>query len=175
MGDSFGHEAVGEVVEVANPGQVRGGRPRGGHVVARMRRLPMCEIGEIAHCRNPDTGNRRPRYAQYTLQKDWLCSPIPDGVSYKQASAGLCGMGPSFEAMDLMRLDSFDTVLITGLGPVGLGGVINASYRGARIIAVESIPYRANLAKELGAEVGDRSERWQSARTDHGPHGWCRS
>ena len=52
-----------------------------------------------------------------------------------------------------MRLDSFDTVLITGLGPVGLGGVINASYRGARVIAVESIPYRANLGKELGAEV----------------------
>ena len=46
-------------------------------------------------------------------------------------------MGPSFEAMDLMQLDAFDTVLITGLGPVGLGGVINASYRGARIIAVE--------------------------------------
>ena len=175
VGDSFGHEAVGEVVEVANPGQAE----VGDRVVVMWWRgcgaCSMCEIGEIAHCRNLDTGNRRPRYAQYTLQKDWLCSPIPDGVSYKQASAGLCGMGPSFEAMDLMRLDSFDTVLITGLGPVGLGGVINASYRGARIIAVESIPYRANLGKELGAEVVIDPSDVRGARTDHGPHGWCRS
>ncbi len=62
----------------------------------------------------------------------------------------LCGLGPSFEAMDLM-LNAFDTVL-TGMGPVGLGAV-NASYLGARIIAVEGVPYRANLAKELGVEV----------------------
>ena len=37
------------------------------------------------------------------------------------------------------------------MGPVGLGGVINAVYRGARVIAVESHPYRAALAKNLGA------------------------
>lgn len=36
---------------------------------------------------------------------------------------------------------------------LGLGGVINGSYRNARVIGVESHPYRANLAKELGAEV----------------------
>ena len=153
VGDSFGHEAVGEVVEVADPGQVE----VGDRVVVMWGRgcgaCSMCVMGEIAHCRNSPTGARSPRYAQYVLQKDWLCSPIPDGVSYKHASAGLCGMGPSFEAMDLMRLDAFDTVLITGLGPVGLGGVINASYRGARIIAVEGIPFRANLGRELGAEV----------------------
>ena len=153
-GDSYGHEAVGEVVEVAKPGQVE----VGDRVVVMWGRgcgvCPMCVTGEVAHCRRQDfTGERLARYAQYVLQKDWLCFPIPDGVSYKHASAGLCGLGPSFEAMDLMQLDAFDTVLITGLGPVGLGGVINASYRGARIIAVEYIPYRANLGKELGAEV----------------------
>jgi L-iditol 2-dehydrogenase len=52
-----------------------------------------------------------------------------------------------------MEVNAHDTVLITGLGPVGLGGVINANYLGARIIGVEGQPYRANLAKELGAEV----------------------
>jgi L-iditol 2-dehydrogenase len=55
--------------------------------------------------------------------------------------------------MQQMQVNALDTVLITGLGPVGLGGVINGSYRNARVIGVESHPYRANLAKELGAEV----------------------
>ena len=52
-----------------------------------------------------------------------------------------------------MTVDAFDTVLITGLGPVGLGGVINAVYRGARVIAVDAQPWRAQRALDLGAEV----------------------
>lgn len=55
--------------------------------------------------------------------------------------------------MQLMSVDAFDTVLITGLGPVGLGAVINAAYRGARVIGVEGNAYRAALAKELGAQT----------------------
>ena len=41
----------------------------------------------------------------------------------------------------------------TGLGPVGLGGIINAHYAAHGSSAVESHPYRAELAKKLGAEV----------------------
>jgi L-iditol 2-dehydrogenase len=52
-----------------------------------------------------------------------------------------------------MNVNAFDTVLVTGLGPVGLGAVINAVYRGARVIGVEGHPYRAALAKALGAEA----------------------
>ena len=64
-----------------------------------------------------------------------------------------CGLGPTFGAMESMGINAFHTVLITGLGPVGLGGVINATFRGARVIAIESNPYRARLAGTLGAEV----------------------
>jgi L-iditol 2-dehydrogenase len=78
--------------------------------------------------------------------------PIPDDMSYEHASMACCGLAPTFGAMQLMQVGAFDTILITGMGPVGLGGVINAVYRGARIVAVEGHPYRAKLAKELGAE-----------------------
>jgi L-iditol 2-dehydrogenase len=44
-------------------------------------------------------------------------------------------------------------VLITGAGPVGLGAVVNAKYRGARVIVVESIPYRVQYAQRLGADT----------------------
>jgi L-iditol 2-dehydrogenase len=74
-------------------------------------------------------------------------------MSYEQAAMACCGLGPTFGAMELTGVDAFDTVLITGLGPVGLGGVVNARYRGARVLGVESHPYRAALAKELGAEA----------------------
>ena len=63
------------------------------------------------------------------------------------------GIGASFGGMQAIGIGAFDTVLITGLGPVGLGGIINARFRGARVLAVEPAPWRAALGRELGAEV----------------------
>ena len=151
---NLGHEAVGEVVEVAQPGQVK----EGDRVVVQCGngcgRCALCHSGEIIHCLDGHgPGSPQPTYAQYLLQKDWLCSPIPEDVSYKHAGVALCGLGPSFGAMQQMGVEATDTILIIGLGPVGLGGVINASFRGARVIAVESVPFRAELGRKLGAEV----------------------
>jgi L-iditol 2-dehydrogenase len=155
---SLGHEASGEVVEVAQPGKVE----VGDRVVA-MPLYPcglcaLCLTGDYIHCESCldplkecgcEAGTAT--YAQYLLKQDWLLVPIPDDMSYEHASMACCGLGPTFGAMQLMRVDAFDTVLITGMGPVGLGGVVNAVYRGARAIGVERQPYRATLAKELGA------------------------
>jgi L-iditol 2-dehydrogenase len=159
-GDNLGHEAAGEVVEVAQPGFVQ----VGDRVVVQPQypcgKCALCLAGEYIHCQHgrnvreitgSSTGTAT--YAQYLLKQDWLLSPIPDGVSYEHAGMACCGLGPTFGVMQQMQVNALDTVLITGLGPVGLGGVINAYYRGARIIGVESHPYRANLAKALGAEV----------------------
>jgi threonine dehydrogenase-like Zn-dependent dehydrogenase len=46
-----------------------------------------------------------------------------------------------------------DTVLVSGCGPVGLGAVINATARGARVIALEPTAFRRKLAERLGAAI----------------------
>lgn len=156
--ESLGHEAAGEVVEIAQPGRVK----VGDRVVVMPQypcgKCPLCVSGDYIYCQNnrnvlQSTNNvaGTATYAQFLLKQDWLLLPIPDDLSYEHASMACCGLGPTFGAMQRMNVDAFDTVLITGMGPVGLGGVINAVYRGARVIAVESHPYRARLAKELGA------------------------
>jgi L-iditol 2-dehydrogenase len=157
---SIGHEAAGEVVEVAQSGTVKVGDR-----VVVMPQTPcgkceLCLKGEYIHCQNcvdvaEATGypHGNGTYAQYILKQDWLLVPIPEGISFDHAAMSCCGLGPTFGAMQLMEVDSFDTVLIAGMGPVGLGGVINAVYRGARAVAVSRTPFRANLARELGAEA----------------------
>ncbi len=156
----LGHEAAGEVVEVAQPGQVKVGDR-----VVVMPQFPcglckLCLAGDYIHCEDcvdplalcgSETGLGT--YAEYCIKQDWLCLPVPEGMSYEHASMACCGLGPTFGAMQRMKVDAFDTVLIAGLGPVGLGGVINARFRGARVIGLESNPYRASLALELGAEA----------------------
>ena len=152
--DNLGHEAAGEVVEVAQSGRAK----VGDRVVVMPQypcgKCPLCLAGEYIHCEHvASPANGVATYAQYVLKQDWLLVPIPGGMSYEHASMACCGLGPTFGAMQLMGVDAFDTVLITGMGPVGLGGVINGVHRGARVIAVEPHPYRAELACDLGAEV----------------------
>lgn len=156
----LGHEAAGEVVAVAQPGRVAVGDR-----VVVMPQYPcgkceLCVAGDYIHCQdNVDfqafTGSREgsATYAQYLLKPAWLLPRIPDGVPYDRASLSLCGLGPSFGAFDAMGVGAFDTVLITGAGAVGLGAVVNAKFRGARVIVVESIPYRAERARMLGADT----------------------
>jgi L-iditol 2-dehydrogenase len=156
----LGHEAAGEVVDMAQKGTVAPGDR-----VVVMPQYPcgkcrLCLSGDYIHClRNYDMtevlGSEWgiDTYAQYVVKQDWLLVPIPDDMSYEHGSMACCGLGPSFGGMDLCGVDGFDTVLITGLGPVGLGGVINGVARGARVIGVESNTHRADLARELGADA----------------------
>ena len=156
----LGHEAVGEVVETAQEGNVEVGD--------RVLVLPLypcgkcsfCLTGEYIYCRNVRNmievaGSEwgTDTYAQYILKQDWMLFPVPDDLSDEHASMANCGLGPSFGGMQLTNVNRFDTVIIAGLGPVGLGGVINAVYRGARVIGVDSNSYRAKLAEGLGASV----------------------
>ncbi len=160
MSDCLGHEAAGEVVEVDHTTRVT----VGDRVVVMPQyacgTCSLCLSGEHIHCQHPvdpyalcKTQTGRATYAQYCIKQDWLLLPIPDGISYDHASMACCGLGPTFNAMQKMNVNASDCVLISGLGAVGLGGVVNARIRGARVLALESNPYRASLAKSIGAEA----------------------
>lgn len=158
--DCLGHEAAGEVVEVAQLGSVA----VGDRVVVMPQyacgKCRFCLSGEHIHCQhqidpyavcNSKTG--RATYAQFCIKQDWLLVPIPKDISYDHAGMACCGLGPTFNAMQSMNVNAFDTVLVSGLGAVGLGAVVNARTRGARVLALEGNPYRAALAKSMGVEA----------------------
>jgi len=156
--DCLGHEAAGVVVECGRPGTLQSG--------ARVVVMPgypcgkceLCQAGDYIHCQHgvdplkecgSETGVAT--YAQYCIKQDWLLLPIPDDISTEHASMACCGLGPSFGAVRNMRVEGGETLLVTGMGPVGLGAVINASYRNAKVIAIEGSKYRSEKALELGA------------------------
>ncbi|MDW7754492.1 MAG: zinc-binding dehydrogenase [Brevefilum sp.] len=63
------------------------------------------------------------------------------------------GIGATFGAFQMLDINNTDTLLITGLGPVGLGGVVNARFREARVIGVEPSVWRRDRAIQMGAEI----------------------
>jgi len=156
----LGHEAAGEVVEVDSPGRVKVGDR-----VVVMPQYPcgkclLCLDGDYIHCENVvdpfiicGCNSGVATYSQYMVKQDWLLIPIPDTMSYDHASMACCGLGASFGAFKMLNINAGDTVLITGLGPVGLGAIINCISTGARVIGVARNQYRAELAIKLGAAV----------------------
>jgi L-iditol 2-dehydrogenase len=158
--DFLGHEAAGEVVEVDRPGPVRVGDR-----VVVMPQYPcgecsLCSRGEYIHCQNTidfdayiGSPEGKATYAHYLLKPSSLLPKIPEAMSYDHASMLCCGLGPTFGAMERMGGSGAHTLLITGMGPVGLGGVANGVFRGCRVIAVTHHDYRSRLAGSLGADV----------------------
>jgi L-iditol 2-dehydrogenase len=167
----LGHEAAGEVVAVAQPGRVQVGDRVVVMPTYPCGKCALCVAGDYIHCEHmldveQFTGCREgsATYAQYLVKPDWILPAIPDGVSYERASLACCALGPSFGAFNTMNLGAFDTVMVTGLGPVGLGAVVNARFRGARVIAIESFPWRAERARQMGAIVLDPRDPATPAR-----------
>lgn len=156
---TLGHEAAGIVVDAADSSRVAVGD--------RVAVMPhygcgkcwLCTAGDYMYCQNqrdvltgPDQCYGTATYAQYVLKPDWLLAPIPDDMSLEHGSLACCALGPSLTAMQRMHVGALDTLLVSGCGPVGLGAIIHAIVRGARVYAIETHPYRAGLALNLGAE-----------------------
>jgi L-iditol 2-dehydrogenase len=159
--NAFGHEAAG-VVEAVGPAARH---VAVGDRVVVMPQNPcgkchLCLAGNYIHCRTPvdprainDYEHGRATFATHCLQQDWMLMPVPDAIPDDHAAMACCGLGPTFNAMQLMDVRAYDTVLVGGLGPVGLGGVVNATHLGAHVIGLDINPYRMKLATKLGAEA----------------------
>ncbi len=77
---------------------------------------------------------------------------LPDELSFAAGAAISCGTGTAWNGLNKMHASGKDTVAVFGQGPVGLSGTLSAKAMGARVIAMEVVPERRQLAEELGAD-----------------------
>ena len=180
----IGHEAAGIVADSA-----ASGRFKAGDKVVVMPQLScgtckICLSGEYIHCRTARDSKALlgdnaadATFAPFMLKPDALLVKVPDDYDLDHAAMACCGLGPSFGAAERIGVCHDQTILVSGLGPVGLGAVINCVYRGARVIGTDPQAFRRDLALELGAAVAldPESEDAQQEILDltqgHGVHG----
>ena len=150
MADQVGHEGTGEVVEVAQPGPLAPGdrvlvSPLAGCGVCRL-----CRQGDYIHCQAGLRSNGH--LAQYIAKPAFICPKLPDDIDYIRGSLAGCALGPALNAAKRMDLGPFDTYMITGVGPVGMGALAVAKFYGATVIVVEALATRRAKAQEIGAD-----------------------
>jgi len=93
--------------------------------------------------------------AEYLLVPDAMANlaPIPDGLSDEQVLMCPDILSTGFSGAESGRIRIGDTVAVFAQGPIGLCATAGARLMGAaRIIAVESLPERAEIARAMGAD-----------------------
>lgn len=164
----LGHEGVGTVVEVAEGTHYEVGDrviiyygDHCGRCYACRNSLSSCYcvrtsgptgtglFGLEAHNGSDSGGFGMERYrigAEPNLYK------IPDELEFRYAAAAACLLGCTYTAQEEIGIKPGETVLVGGIGFIGLGHIINALYRNAKVIALVRNAYRAELCRELGVQ-----------------------
>jgi len=159
-GRILGHEGVAEIVQVGD--NVRDFRV--GDIVAVAAITPdwntvLSQKGVPQHFGGPLTGNVISNrtdglLAEYALipNVDANVAKVPDGVSWEAAAMATDMMTTGLYGAELADIRFGDTVVVLGIGPVGLMSVAGAKLRGAgRIIAIGSRPVCIEVARRYGA------------------------
>lgn len=92
-------------------------------------------------------------HAEYLLADESTLVALPDDLTYLDGAMVACGFGTAYAACLRAKVSGRDRVLITGMGPVGLGAALICRAFGAEVVGVEAIPERIELAKQLGFET----------------------
>ena len=114
----------------------------------------LCASGYANLCANRKIIGKADRYQKdCSAITEGMCLPLPDRMSFDDGIMLSCAGGTAWSALRKVKPSCDDTVVVFGLGPVGLMGVMWAKAMGAYVIGIEVIEERLKLGKELGANV----------------------
>lgn len=148
-----GHE-IGAIVDAV-----------GGNVSNHIKPGMTCTVNPYTNCGNcPSCRNGRFNACQYNetfgVQRDgamseyisvpWQKVIVDEKISSKDFAL-VEPMSVGFHAISRAETTDTDTVLVIGCGMIGLGAIIRASLRGAKVIAMDIDDKKLLLAQRLGA------------------------
>ena len=151
-----GHEATGIVWKTAPGARVAEGTRVAVHcdLGQHCGRCENCYRGDWLRCLDPRPiiGDWRGTHAQYILRRESECMALPDDVPFEIGATLVDCAGTPYRGIRRLGVDGFDTVLITGLGPLGSAAAIICHALGATVIATEPSEYRLARAAEYGVD-----------------------
>lgn len=149
-----GHEPCGQIIEVG-PG-CRRFKENDRVIVYHISGCGVCNDcrrGYMISCtsefRRAYGWQRDGGMAEYMLAEEKDLVFLPNELSYSDGAQVACGFGTVYEGLEKIGISGNDSVLVTGLGPVGLATAMLSKALGAnKIIGVEVIDDRIQIAKD---------------------------
>ena len=158
-GTILGHEFVGVVAETGSGvRKVKAGDRVSVNVETFCGECFFCKRGFVNNCQDPQGGwalgcridGGQAEYVRVPYADNGL-TVIPDGVTDEQALFNGDILSTGYWAADIGKIRPGDTVAVIGAGSTGLCTMACARlYTPARILAIDTDPYRLDLAKKKG-------------------------
>jgi threonine dehydrogenase-like Zn-dependent dehydrogenase len=172
-----GHE-IGAVIETT-----------GDEVPVHLKAGISCTVNPYTACGNcPSCRNGRANACQFNrtfgIQRDgamceYIAVPwekvIADSAISPKDFCLVEPMSVGFHAVSRAQISDSDTVAVIGCGMIGVGAIVRAAIRGAKVIAIDIDDAKLALAKRLGAnftvnsQTEDVHERLQDITGNQGP------
>jgi 2-desacetyl-2-hydroxyethyl bacteriochlorophyllide A dehydrogenase len=160
-GFTIGHEYVGTVIEAGDAvTRVNVGDRVAGCFQTACGVCFHCMRGEYQRCVESRTfglggtmGSLQGTQAEYALipRANLVLRRVPEGVSDDVALFAGDVMGTGYHGVAASELREGETAAVLGLGPVGLCAVQSAKLAGARVVAIDSVAQRLEVAESFGA------------------------
>jgi len=101
-------------------------------------------------------------FGKYRIGPDCMIQKMPDDLPFRYAALAHCSLGCTYTGIEDMGIKKDDWVVVGGVGFIGFGSIINAKYRGAKVIVLGRNKFRMEQAKKMGADyiVNPDDEDW---------------
>ena len=160
-GTILGHEFAGEVVDAGPAVRNLLGRRVVNASMISCGTCPSCRAGRVTQCDGralfgysgvyPRLDGGQAEFVRVPHAGRAL-RPLPDDVSDEDAVFLADILPTGLAAVARAEVAAGDVVVVVGCGPVGLMAVLCAVDAGARVLAVDGVATRRDLASRLGAE-----------------------
>jgi propanol-preferring alcohol dehydrogenase len=154
---TLGHEGAGIVVETGDTvtSFEEGDRVTINYVISCGNCDP-CLRGYDNRCRSRKSigSDLDGTFAEYIVLPARSAIKLPEAISYELGSIASCAISTAFHAVERAELEKGDTVVVFGVGGVGLHAVLLASLSLSQtVIAVDPLDAKLDVAEEYGADV----------------------
>ena len=94
-------------------------------------------------------------FAQQAVVSEWACLPLPDDIPFDIGALLGCGVPTGWgSAVRAAEVRAGDTVVVVGIGGVGINAVQGARLAGARnVIAIDPVEFKRATALRFGASA----------------------
>jgi (R,R)-butanediol dehydrogenase/meso-butanediol dehydrogenase/diacetyl reductase len=152
----LGHELCGEVVEVGDGIEdLSSGDLVAVEPVETCGRCLFCTSGQYNHCGllafhgyNRESGG----LAQFTTVRRPMAHKLPPGMTPMQGAL-IEPLAVAWRTADRCKVQSGQTVVVHGGGPIGIGVYFTLRSRGIRVLMTDPTPTRRAVLMKLGVEV----------------------
>jgi threonine dehydrogenase-like Zn-dependent dehydrogenase len=164
MDGNTGHEAAGVLEAVPEGHGFAPGERVGMSAVFGCGACARCARGQEMHCEDGPRINAG-WHAEYAVVPVRTLRAIPQDLDLGLA-AMMTGdpLGVPARALGRAPAAAGTTVVVVGLGPVGLGHTLVRAFAGCRVIGIEPSPQRRALALALGAAEAHAPGDWVGGR-----------